>query len=235
MKTIPYFEKIFNTLKPLNPKPMKQYHGEDISQFKKIETEFMTQELHCFEAEKIEKIISLKAEIMGGKIVVWGTTIVPDDEYPIPLFTSEIVQAVNHLSLRVDLIPLADCGRDMDYLQKYMIPMEEIWVKYKDIPGMGIERYLWQRVMLSPFYTYGKFKYDIENIEEKALEITLEYLNLYTKFWSEAEKADPVYMELLNGRKRAMLKIMMENDPGEGPLKKAFGEDTARKILALLF
>jgi len=235
MKAIPYFEKILETLTPLNLRPMKTYRGEDITRFKKIETDMMTQELRCFEADKVEKIITLKADILGGKIIVCGTTIVPTDEYPFPLFTSEIVQAVNHLSLRADLIPLADCGRDMEYLEKYMVPMEEIWKKYKDIAGMGTERYLWQKVMLSPFYAYGKCKYDIENIEEKALEITMEYLKLYTKFWAEAQKADPAYMELLNGRKRAMLKTMMENDPGEGPLKKAFGEETARKILALLF
>ncbi len=42
-------------------------------------------------------------------------------------------------------------------------------------------------------------------------------------------------MELLNGRKRAMLKTMLENDPGEGPLRKALGEEKAQKILALLF
>ena len=94
---------------------------------------------------------------MGGKIVVWGTTIVPTDEYAFPMFASEIVQTVNHLSLRADLIPLADCGRDMVYLEKYMVPMEEIWEKYKDIEGVGMERYLWNRVMLSPFYAYGKY------------------------------------------------------------------------------
>lgn len=235
MKTIPYFESILEALKPLNPQAMKQYRGDDITQFEKIESEMMTQHLRCFEADKIEKIIMLKADILGGKLVVWATTIVPADEYPLPIFTSEIVQAVNHLSLRADLIPLADCGRDMEYLEKYMVPMEEIWKKYKDIKGMGMEHYLWHRVMLSPFYSYGKFKYDIENIENRALDITLDYLKLYAKFWSEAQKADPGYMELLNGRKKAMMKTMMENDPGEGPLKKALGEETAHKILALLF
>jgi len=235
MKIIPYFERIIETLKPLNPRPMKTYQGEDITQFAEIETEMMTHTMRCFEADKLDKIITIKADIMGGKIIVWATTIVPTDEYPLPMFTSEIVQAVNHLSLRADLIPLADCGRDTGYLEKYMVPMEEIWKKYKDMEGTGMERYLWHRVMLSPFYSYGKFKYHIENIEEKSLEITIEYLKLYTKFWSDAEKADPTYMELLNSRKRAMLKTMMENDPGEGPLKKALGEEKAQKILALLF
>jgi hypothetical protein len=42
-------------------------------------------------------------------------------------------------------------------------------------------------------------------------------------------------MEALNGRKRAMLKIMLENDPGEGPLKKALGKENAQKLLTLLF
>lgn len=235
MKTIPYFERIIETLKPLNSRPMKTYRGEDIAQFEKIETEMMVHTMKCFEADKLDKIINIKADIMGGKIVVWGTTIVPTDEYPLPMFAAEIVQAVNHLSLRADLIPLADCGRDMEYTEKYMVPMEEIWKKYKDIKGAGMERYLWQRVMLSPFYTYGKFKYDIENIEGTALEAIIDYLKLYIKLWSEAEKADPGYMILLNGRKREMLKIMMENDPGEGPLRKALGEEKAKKILALLF
>lgn len=235
MNTIPFFEKIIETLSPLNPKPMKTYRGEDITQFQDIETDMMTHHMRCFEADKLDKIILIKADIMGGKIVVWGATIVPADEYPLPLFTSEIVQAVNHLSLRADLIPLADLARDTAYLEKYMEPMEEIWQKYKDIEGMGRERYLWHMVMLSPFYTFGKIKYDIENIEEQSLNVTIDYLTLYTKFWAETEKADPVYMESLNDRKRCMLKTMMENDPGEGPLKKALGAEKAQKILSLLF
>jgi len=235
MKTIPFFEKIIETLSPLNPQPMKTYRGEDITQFEKIETEMMTHHMQCFEADKLDKIITIKADIMGGKIVVWGITIVPTDEYPLPLFTSEIVQAVNHLSLRADLIPLADLARDMEYLDKYMVPMEEIWKKYKDIEGIGRERYLWHMVMLSPFYTFGKVKYDIEDIEEKSLDITIDYLTLYAKLWAEAEKADPAYMESLNGRKRSILKTMMEKDPGEGPLKKALGAEKAHKILSLLF
>ena len=235
MKTIPCFEKIIETLSPLNPRPMKTYRGEDITQFEKIETEMMIHDMKCFEADKLDKIITIKADIMGGKIIVWGITIVPTDEYPLPLFTSEIVQAVNHLSLRADLIPLADLARDMEYLDKYMVPMEEIWKKYKDIEGIGRERYLWHMVMLSPFYTFGKVKYDIEDIEEKSLDITIDYLTLYTKLWAEAEKADPAYMESLNSRKRSILKTMMEKDPGEGPLKKALGAEKAHKILSLLF
>ena len=235
MKTIPCFEKIIETLSPLNPRPMKTYRGEDVTQFEKIETEMMIHDMKCFEADKIDKIITIKADIMGGKLIVWGTTIVPTDEYPLPLFTSEIVQAVNHLSLRADLIPLADLARDTAYLEKYMVPMEEIWKKYKDIEGMGRERYLWHMVMLSPFYTFGKLKYDLENIEEKSLDITIDYLKLYTKLWAETEKADPAYMESLNARKRVILATMMEKDPGEGPLKKALGAEKAHKILSLLF
>jgi len=235
MKTIPYTERIIERLAPLNPKPMTTYRGDDITQFERIESDMMIHTMRCFEADKLDKIVTLKADIMDGKIIVWATTIVPTDEYPLPIFTSEVVQAVNHLSLRVDLIPLADCGRNMEYLEKYMVPMEATWEKYKDIEGMRPEKYLWHRVMLSPFYSFGKIKYDVENIEERSLDITTDYLNLYVKFWSEAEKADPSYMKLLNGRKKDMLKIMLENDPGEGPLKKALGKEKAKKLLALLF
>jgi hypothetical protein len=117
MNTIPYTEAIIETVAPLNPKPMTTYRGEDVTKFEKIETDMMIHTMRCFQADKLDKIVTIKADVMGGKIIVWGTTIVPADEYPLPLFTSEIVQAVNHISLRVDLIPLADCGRDMEYLE----------------------------------------------------------------------------------------------------------------------
>jgi hypothetical protein len=115
------------------------------------------------------------------------------------------------------------------------MPMESLWKKYKDIEGSGIERYTWQRVMLSPFYAYGKYKYSIENIEEKALEISIEYLKLYTKLWAEVQPADPGYMELLNDRKKIMLKTMLDYDPGEMWLRQSLDQETAHRILALLF
>lgn len=235
MKAIPYYECMQEHLASFNLSPMKEYNEYDITQFENIKTDMMTQHLQAYKAEKLDKIVMLTTNIMEGKIFVHGTTIVPTDEYPLPIFTSEIVQAVNHLSLRVDFIPLADCARDLDYMEKYIMPMEDLWKQHRDIEGSGIERYTWQRVMLSPFYTYGKYKYTIKNIEETALQITIDYLNLYIKLWSKAQKADPDYMKLLNERKRIMLSTMRENDPGEGPLKQAFGKETAHKILSLLF
>ncbi len=155
MKKIPYYENIIKALAPLTPQRMTEYNGEDITQFEEIKIEMMTQDLRAFKADKIEKIVTITTEVMGGKIIVYGTTIIPQDQYPLPIFTSEIVLTGNHLALRSDFIPLADCARDLDYLEKYIMPMESLWKKYKDIEGSGIERYSFQRVMLSPFYAYG--------------------------------------------------------------------------------
>ena len=235
MKKIPYYENIIKALAPLTPQRMTEYNGEDITQFEEIKIEMMTQDLRAFKADKIEKIVTITTEVMGGKIIVYGTTIIPQDQYPLPIFTSEIVLTGNHLGLRTDFIPLADCARDLDYLEKYIMPMESLWKKYKDIEGSGIERYTWQRVMLSPFYAYGKYKYSIENIEEKALEISIEYLKLYTKLWADVQPADPGYMELLNDRKKVMLKTMLDYDPGEMWLRQSLDQETAHRILALLF
>ncbi|MBW2221928.1 MAG: hypothetical protein JRF22_05305, partial [Deltaproteobacteria bacterium] len=41
MKTIPYTERIIETLAPLNPKPMTTYRGDDITQFERIESDMM--------------------------------------------------------------------------------------------------------------------------------------------------------------------------------------------------
>jgi hypothetical protein len=158
---------------------------------------------------------------------------VPADEYPLPIFGSEILQAEGYISLRADFYPLADCARDMGYYDRYMLPMEPIWEKYKDIEGVGMEKRHWAKVMASPFYTFGKLHQ--ENIEDTALDLTIDYLKLYVKFCSETEKADKTYMASLNERKKAMLQIFRERDPGEKPLKKILGEEKAHRLIDLLF
>ena len=233
METIPYYDRIVETLSPLNPRPMKTYRGEDITQFERIEAEMMIYEMRCFETDKLEKINTIKADIAGGGFIVQATTIVPTDEYPLPIFGSEILQAEGYVSLRVDFYPLADCARDMGYFERYMSPMEPIWEKYKDIEGVGMEKRHWAKVMASPFYTFGKLHQ--ENIANTALDLTVDYLKLYVKFCSETEKADQAYMTALNERKKAMLQIFRERDPGEKPLKKILGEEKTHRLLDLLF
>ena len=233
MKTIPYYDRIMETLSPLNPQQMKSYRGEDITEFERIEAEMLIYEMRCFKADKLEKITTIKADIAGGGFIVNATIIVPSDEYPLPIFSSEIMQTEAHVSLRVDFHPLADCARDMDYFERYLEPMEPIWEKYKDIEGVGMEKRHWAKVLASPFYTFGKLHQ--ENIDDTTLDITIDYLKLYTKLCSETEKADPTYMVPLTERKRAMLKIFEERDPGEKPLKKILGEEKAHRLMELLF
>jgi hypothetical protein len=233
MKTIPYYERIMETLSPLTPRPMKTYRGGDITEFERIEDEMMIYEMRCFEADKLDKITTIKADIAGGGFIVQATTIVPADEYPLPIFGSEILQTEGYISLRVDFYPLADCARDMGYYDRYMLPMEPIWEKYKDLEGVGMEKRHWAKVMASPFYTFGKLHQ--ENIADTALDLTIDYLQLYVKFCSETEKADKTYMASLNERKKAMLQIFRERDPGEKPLKKILGEEKAHRLIDLLF
>ena len=127
MKTIPYYDRIVEALSPLNLQPMKTYKGMNLAELERIEVELMIHEMHCFEADKLDKIVTIKANIMDGKLIIHAMNIMPNNAYPLPIFTSEIIQAVNQVSLRVDFIPLADCALDMDYFQRFLMPMEDIW------------------------------------------------------------------------------------------------------------
>jgi hypothetical protein len=234
MKAIPYYDRLMETLSPLNPKPMKTYREYDLTELERIETEMMIHDMHCFEADKLEKIVTIRGDIMGGKLVICATNILPSDEYPLPIFTSEVIQAVNHVGLRADFMPLADLALDMGYFNKYMMPMEEIWKRSKDLEGAGPERHHWARALTSPFYAYGKFQYD-DTIEDTSLDITIEYLKVYVKLWSEAEKGDPAYMAPLNKRKNAILDTYRKWDPGRGPLETTVGKEKAHQIMDILF
>ena len=146
MKTIPYYERVMETLSPLNPQPMKTYKGENLAELERIEVELMIHEMRCFEADKLDKIVTIKADIMGGTLVIHAMNIMPTDDYPLPIFTSEIIQAVNKVSLRVDFIPLADCALDMGYFKRFLMPMEPIGKECKDLEGAGIERHAFARI-----------------------------------------------------------------------------------------
>ena len=84
MKAIPYYERMQEHLVPFNLSPMKEYNGDDITQFENIKTDMMTQLLRAYKADKLDKIVTLTSDIMEGKIFVYGTTIVPTDEYHSP-------------------------------------------------------------------------------------------------------------------------------------------------------
>ena len=206
MKAIPYYDRLMETLSPLNPKPMKTYREYDLTELERIETEMMIYDMHCFEADKLEKIVTIKGDIMGGKLVICATNILPSDEYPLPIFTSEVIQAVNHVGLRADFMPLADLALDMDYFNKYMMPMEEAWKRSKDLAGAGPERHHWARA-----------------------------LTFYVKVCSETEKGDPAYMAPLNKRKNATLDTYRKWDPGRGPLETTVGKEKAHQIMDILF
>jgi len=234
MKTIPYFEQVAEVLSPLNPRPMKTYRGKDISDLENIKVEIMEQKMRCFEADKLDRIVLLKNDIADGSFVVWVIAIVPNDEYPLPTFFSEILHRMSDIKVRADFYPQADCVQDWDYFEKFMMPMEPVWEKHKDLEGAGMERLAWARVLGSPFHAFGKFPVN-DTIKKTAVDITIDYLKLYVKLWQETEKADRTYMAALNKRKELILQRFSEKDPARGPLEKTLGKEKSDRLMELLF
>jgi hypothetical protein len=213
---------------------MKTYRGEDITDLERIEAEMLVNEMRCFEADKVDKIAIINADVAGGSFVVWAATIVPSDRCPLPVFSSEIMQRVGDAKVRVDFHPLADLVRDMDYFEKYMMPLEPLWKKCQGLKGAGLERPAWTRALGSPFSTLVNFRYE-DTVVDTALDVVVDYLKVYAKLWSETEEGDPAYMIPLNERKRAILDIFREKDPGRAPFEKALGEEKAHRLMNLLF
>ena len=229
-----YNETMKEVLKPLNPILLDEYEGHDIRGLRNIDTPMAKGYIKAFKADKIEKIGFSHVEFMGGKFLASACVITPSSDYALPIYMSDWDEGQKAIHIITDLLPSTDCGRDNEYLAKYLDPIAPLWEKYRVMPGLEPIKLSWFRAMQSPYIITGRPPQEPEKIRKMTLDAQVDYLRYWISLWEKDEPRDPEYMKPLLERRAVMRDFLRHRDPGEGPLSKALGHDNAVVFLKLV-
>lgn len=200
--------------------------------------------IKCYKAEKIDKItFSFIAAILDGRLdeTYPGITlgIIPKDNYALPMYHTAWDENINYTHISTDLIPLADCARDLEYLKKYQDPLEPAWKKHKylrdlpcEFPQLENMPFSWLKAALGPYAIVVRPSMRRADVREKFMELPVDYLKTYIDIWKEAEPQDPEYMKLLNERKRTFRGLMRKSFVEKSVVTPWFG-NMAEKIFSI--
>lgn len=231
----PYSEKVKELLKEFGGTVMDKYRGYDIKPLWDQKGKGYTGFKYLYKAPKLEKIAfgvgCFREKLMSYALMIW-----PDDNYALPIYSSYWADSAKGSFFIIDLYPLADCIRDLPYLEKYLTPLEEIYTGGLEyFPPSKVRSENWFRTINSPYLITTEAETTKEN-QERLLNLTLDYLKVYIDLWKKEEPSPPEYMKELNARKEAIRNTFQERDSiGDMMLTRAIGKELAHLSLITQF
>ncbi|MCX5884564.1 MAG: hypothetical protein NT096_01395 [Proteobacteria bacterium] len=168
---------------------------------------------------------------MSCAIIIW-----PDDSHVLPIYSVYWADSAKGSFFIIDLYPLADCIRDLSYMEKYLEPLEEAYQKgIKYFPSLGGRSYNWFRALVSPYCLTGGIDASKEN-QNRIMELVFDYLNVYIDLWKKDEPKSSGEMREYNVRKEAIRTTFQARDTiGDMMLTKAIGKELAHLSLITQF
>ena len=231
----PYGEKVEELIKEFGGTVMETYRNYDIKPLWKQDGEGYTGYKYLYKAPKIEKIAYgvgfFRDKLMSSALIIW-----PDDEHALPIYSSYWADSAKGSFFIIDCYPLADCIRDLPYLEKYLAPLEDIYDSgLKHFPPSKVRSENWFRTITSPYVITTEAEATPEN-QERLLNLTLDYLKVYIDLWKKEEPSPPEYMKELNARKEAIRITFQKRDSiGDMMLTRALGKELAHLSLLTQF
>ena len=231
----PYGEKVQELIKEFGGTVMEEYRGYDIKPLWDQNGEGYTGFKYLYKTPKLEKIAfgvgCFREKLMSYALMIW-----PDDNHALPIYSSYWAESAKGSFFIIDLYPLADCIRDLPYLEKYLAPLEEIYSEgLEHFPPSNVRSENWFRTINSPYLITTEADATKEN-QERLLNLTLDYLKVYIDLWKNEEPSTQEYMKELNARQEAIRKTFMARDSiGDMMLTKALGKELSHLSLITQF
>ena len=231
-----YEGRIFPLLEGFGGTRMERYGGQDITPLWDLSGRSLTSSYkYLYAAPKIEKIVA-GVQCYSEKIMTYTTAVWPDDEHALPVFSS--FWAENHKGsyFLVDFYPLVDCILDLEYLETYYDPLDEVYEKALEyFPEKVTRDPDWFRALASPYYISADFRSPTRQTQDRVLEIIEGYLKVYLSLWEKDRPRDPEYMKPANRRKNAVKQNFREKDPGGVMVERAVGQEMCDLTMKALF
>lgn len=231
----PYGEKLQEMIKEFGGTLMEEYQGYDIKPLWDQKGEGYTGYKYLYKAPKLEKIAlgvgAFREKLMSYALMIW-----PDDDHALPIYSSYWADSAKGSFFILDLYPVADCIRDLTYLDKYLAPLEDIYDRGLDaFPPARVRSENWFRVINSPYLITTEAEATAEN-RDKLLTLTVDYLKVYIDLWKKDEPRPAGEMKELNARKNAIRDTFRARDSiGDMMLTRAIGKELSHLSLITQF
>lgn len=232
----PYGEEVLKVLEKFGGTKMETYKGKDIRPLWDLKGgPILWSYKYLYSAPKLEKI-AITVQSFKDKLMCYTTIIWPDDRHALPVFSAFWAESEKGSYFILDFYPTADTICDIPYMEKYLDPLEDLWLEGKNhYPVVSTRDPNWFRVMISPYYINADFHPSTKQHQDRLLKLVLDYLNVYHSLWEKDEPRDPAYMQYLIKRREAMRWNMKEKDPGGIMMEHAVGHELAELGLEALF
>lgn len=180
-------------------------------------------EVHHYKSDKIGKLAYGKYVIKGVEIN--GISIIPDDNYDLPIFACNLSSTEKGINMDVDLYPSKDLVLNYDYFEKYISSLKETYDKfigYNKLLRLDSD-FFWSRTIRSPYWIKGLCP---EKDSGPFIDFSKNYLMKWLQFWKEARPVtSPEEVETIKKRKKNLRRVTAEGDPGKARYFEKILED----------
>jgi hypothetical protein len=240
IKWSPYLEKMREQMDQLELSEIKEWSGHDLAPAREFKTAQVEGGFKTFRAEKIEKI-GIGSFYLNKEIHHGFCTIIPDEDYDLPMFVSQWEEGEKEIRFLVDIIPAVDSLIDEEYRKRYLESVQPLWEKYASLPGICPEESDVIRSLCSIIYTAARVPIDKdkEGMRLAALAPHTEYLKSYLNFLKEAYSIkDDTKRKEVKRKRRVIRNILRTRFFGEivnDSVSEALGSDLQEQMVTILF
>jgi len=238
-KGTPYLEKMKELVDQLKPTELNELGGKDLAAIKDIKDSQITGGFKAYSAEKIEKI-GLGSLALGDGTRYGFCTIIPKEDYDLPLFLSRWEEREKEITFLVDIIPTVDSLVDEEYRKKYIESIQKhLWDRFVSLAGICPEESDIIRSLCSIIYTAARVPIEKDGMRLAALAPHTEYLKSYSAFVPDARPVDSdAKKQEIQKKKAALRKTLRENffkEVLDDSARQALGENNLALLTTLFF
>jgi hypothetical protein len=233
----PYLDRMRELIDQLNPREIKEWKGRNLS----VAGEFKVQDaaggFKAFNTEKVEKI-ALGEFFIKGELHYGLCTIIPGEEYDVPIFISRLEEREKEIIFLVDLLPAVDSLIDEEYRKRYFDSIQPLWERYANLPGICPEENDVIRSLCSIVYTAAQVPIDKEGMRMAALAPHTEYLKAYLDFIKGAMPVrDETKRKEIKRKKEAIRKTLRTyyQELLKSPIGKTLGNNISELLVHMFF
>ena len=232
---LPYLEKVAEILEALNPQMLDSWKGKSLEPLSKgFKLPMVSGHVRVYATEKLERVIVCYWLIMDMMVTV-SVVIYPQDEYDFPACLSESVVYLDKGEIEVfsDFLPLTDLSLNWDYAERYLNPLEDLYKKYRDLPGIKPHEHAWFRAMAGPYIIVAKVG---KEYRQEIFDCQMAYLKTYVNVVLKAEPQGNLQVrEYAIRKKKAIPKMIKERSSDLKAAERMYGKELAELFLWVTF